>query len=546
MAKTESTAVNQLINLVATATPLPPDPSEDLMFSAPKRKHARMSATVPGVVDVAPLPRSRAPHGTDLGVLASPQGAAVRVTSAPASRGATIPPIPAHRPSAPSIPPPLPAEARATRPSAPSVPQPMPMLPPMMRPSSQRTATNMSPAPATAPAPTPATTPATAMAPTATARASAPSIAALAAAAAAPYMHAAHDMTSNQAWFDHSEIVGPELDVEVEQDIGTDQLGKSTSWTALTGKLVVPMIALVILGVFIGGFIAFDGDGGKGLPTASATPSLPVEAAAVAPVKSEVGAPAAAAITPPNLAAATVPAVVQPETEPSTRASRPAQHGHEIPAGDATQWVARAQPANLVDVRIDSQPSGATVTLVDGGKHSFLGTTPVSASVDPSRQYELVFTHGRKPAHREHLDASTTKRIAVVLGRSTSQALNSPVTKLAQSKPATAPAIKVAPTPDPPNAVKVTKAVKSAPAVVDPFETTPVGEGVLMISSKPPCEISIDGSPTGLMTPQRAIKLPAGKHKITLINTAEKIKKTVTVQINADQPTKVIQDLMSQ
>jgi hypothetical protein len=65
-----------------------------------------------------------------------------------------------------------------------------------------------------------------------------------------------------------------------------------------------------------------------------------------------------------------------------------------------------------------------------------------------------------------------------------------------------------------------------------------------MISSKPPCEIYVDGAPTGLTTPQRAIKLSAGKHKITLVNAAEKIKKTIAVEIVADQPTKVIQDLM--
>jgi hypothetical protein len=70
------------------------------------------------------------------------------------------------------------------------------------------------------------------------------------------------------------------------------------------------------------------------------------------------------------------------------------------------------------------------------------------------------------------------------------------------------------------------------------------GDGVLMISSKPPCEIHIDGKATGLSTPQRAMKLPAGKHTITLVNAAERIKKTIAVSISPDAPTKVIQDLM--
>ena len=66
MAKTESTAVNQLIELTQTATPLKPDPTDDLMFRAPdKKKAARMTSTIPSMkADVPPLPRMRAPQGT--------------------------------------------------------------------------------------------------------------------------------------------------------------------------------------------------------------------------------------------------------------------------------------------------------------------------------------------------------------------------------------------------------------------------------------------------------------------------------------------------
>ena len=89
-------------------------------------------------------------------------------------------------------------------------------------------------------------------------------------------------------------------------------------------------------------------------------------------------------------------------------------------------------------------------------------------------------------------------------------------------------------------------AVKAEAAVVTTELPVAKAEpGVLMISSKPPCEILIDGKPTGLMTPQRALPLSAGAHKVTLINTTEKIKKTLSIQITADQPTKVIQDLMN-
>jgi hypothetical protein len=84
---------------------------------------------------------------------------------------------------------------------------------------------------------------------------------------------------------------------------------------------------------------------------------------------------------------------------------------------------------------------------------------------------------------------------------------------------------------------------ETAPAPAPKAEKAVGGTGVLMISSKPPCEIHVDGKATGLMTPQRALSLSAGKHKITLVNPAQKIKKSFAVQITANESTKVIQDL---
>jgi hypothetical protein len=167
----------------------------------------------------------------------------------------------------------------------------------------------------------------------------------------------------------------------------------------------------------------------------------------------------------------------------------------------------------LVDVRIDSTPSGATVTLVDRGKSQFVGTTPVSAAVDPSRQYDLVLTYESRPPHRVHLDPRTTRRVAVAIDR------RSP------ARPVDSPSRR---SPD-----RTARSERSEP-----------GDGTLMISSKPPCEIVIDGKPTGLMTPQRAITLAAGTHKVTLINREQELRKTISVQITASATEKVIEDLM--
>jgi hypothetical protein len=65
-----------------------------------------------------------------------------------------------------------------------------------------------------------------------------------------------------------------------------------------------------------------------------------------------------------------------------------------------------------------------------------------------------------------------------------------------------------------------------------------------MISAKPPCEILIDAEPTGLTTPQRAIPLRAGRHRITLVNREQDLEKTLAIQVAAGETAKVIEDLI--
>lgn len=69
------------------------------------------------------------------------------------------------------------------------------------------------------------------------------------------------------------------------------------------------------------------------------------------------------------------------------------------------------------------------------------------------------------------------------------------------------------------------------------------GHGSLMIGARPPCRIYVDGKDTGKTTPQRALKLKAGKHKITLVNKEHGIKTTGTVVIEAGKTTKIVRDM---
>jgi hypothetical protein len=351
-----------------------------------------------------------------------------------------------------------------------------------------------------------------------------------------------------------------------EHMVGTLQLKKPSELRAVIGKLLVPSALLIVAGAVIGVLVAVgqgppapDPVADMAAPPTAAEPTVPeptapepnapkpnapeptapepnahepsapsspepaeaLESTAVAPA---AAAPAAAApATAAPVAAAPAPAA------PVAAAPAPAAPTLAAPASAAPAPAAPIVPAAeqalpaLVDVRIDSTPSGATVTLVDRGKSQFVGMTPVNAAVDPSREYELVVSHDNRLPQRVHLDAKTTRRVAVALERRprVERAERSERAERAEG------------------AGRVERAERT-----ERTERAQAGEGTLMISSKPPCEIVIDGKPTGLVTPQRSIPLSAGSHKVTLINREQDVRKTITVQITADGTEKVIEDLM--
>ncbi len=76
-----------------------------------------------------------------------------------------------------------------------------------------------------------------------------------------------------------------------------------------------------------------------------------------------------------------------------------------------------------------------------------------------------------------------------------------------------------------------------------PAASSASGKGTLMLGSKPPCDIIIDGKLTGLKTPQRAMELAAGTHRVTLVNADLGVEKKFKVKIAPGKTTKAIQDL---
>jgi len=372
-----------------------------------------------------------------------------------------------------------------------------------------------------------------------------------------------------------------------ERFVGTLKL-RHSDLRITVGKLALTMVLLMGAGIFIGSYVVFSGEAVKpsnrsvaanvAAPRSAQPELVPAAAAsAAAPEAAPAANPAATIVepadpTPARPASEPVPvAKVEPapaaniEPSPTEKKPEPAPTGKPAVAGKSEPAVAgKAEPTPaatpsfagnparqpggepaapvdtakapmLVDVRIDSTPSGATVTLVDRGKSQFVGKTPVNATLDTSREYDLVFTFPNKATQQKHLNASTTRRVVVTLPEQ------------ANTPPAPVSAPVSAPVGAPRHVEKggVEKAPASPAKKPGKSAAEPaLGEGTLMVSSKPPCQIVIDGKPTGLTTPQRSITLSAGNHKVTLINSEKDIKKTVSVQITANSTEKVIEDLM--
>ncbi len=201
---------------------------------------------------------------------------------------------------------------------------------------------------------------------------------------------------------------------------------------------------------------------------------------------------------------------------------------------------APAAPAapKLVEVRLDSTPPGATATLLSNGISTPLGSTPVEASIDPAKSYDVVFAFAGQPSKVEHLDPSATQHVEVAFDAATP-----------------APTVAAAPTKtsrhhghQAPHAARVAvaapthhaTAAKPAAAAAEPATPDPgVGNGTLAIVTSAPCAILIDDKNTGLTTPQRAIPLAAGHHNIRLISATLHINKLVSVDISAHHTTRI-------
>ena len=187
----------------------------------------------------------------------------------------------------------------------------------------------------------------------------------------------------------------------------------------------------------------------------------------------------------------------------------------------------------------ESTPPGAKVTLNVGGQQIAVGETPTKYKLDPKQRYEVVFEKGgyvsvSKPVQ---ISGQPEEKVTALLEPARVSAVDkkkNPVDRIKKD-------VKKDVTP-PPDGDKKKDVTPPPDGDKKKDPPAPKGEGVLSVGSKPPCDIYIDGKSTGLKTPQREIKLSAGRHKVTLMNNEFGIKESFSVEVKAGEVTKQVKD----
>jgi hypothetical protein len=237
-----------------------------------------------------------------------------------------------------------------------------------------------------------------------------------------------------------------------------------------------------------------------------------------------------------------------------------------VELGKAPKVEIALQPIPGISGVFESTPPGATVSLIVDNKRQAIGPSPAKAPLDPRSSYQVLFEKPGYVSVNRPLSFSGALEEHVVVN----------LEKVAEDPPP-APPPSPAPPPrtappsrPPPPAERPHRVSRPAPDRPPPDRTSEPGpvtepapsgsgpddapearatpdaktrpQGVLVLGSKPPCDITIDGIATNLHTPQKEIKLAVGKHRVTLTNSEFGINETFTVDIKADVPEKLIKD----
>ena len=226
--------------------------------------------------------------------------------------------------------------------------------------------------------------------------------------------------------------------------------------------------------------------------------------------------------------------------------------------GQAPKLEVKLSPMEIVG-KFESNPPGAMITLIVDGTRTSLGQAPAHAKLDPTKSYAVLFERPGSIAVNRPVVLHGTPEELVTVTLEPAGVAGVPAANPAHPGvgPVTAPSdvdhTKPGVTnPRTPAVVKTEPKTPAEPPVAPSENTQPekpavaAADGTLALGSKPPCEIYVDGRDLGMKTPQREIKLSAGKHKITLMNNEFNIKENFSVDIKSGESTRAVKDFSSQ
>ncbi len=196
--------------------------------------------------------------------------------------------------------------------------------------------------------------------------------------------------------------------------------------------------------------------------------------------------------------------------------------------------ISIAKPA-LVAVRIESTPAGASATLLDRdtGNSMPIGTTPLEASLDPAKSYDVRFELDGRATQTEHLAIAANDanpRLAIAFAEPAPAP--APPTKkhhrhhdtgkkVAAKRVATA------------SRTKAPSGGEAALASLGPAKDKKSdAPGAIAVSASVPCAILLDGVNTGMTTPAK-LTVAAGHHSVRLIAATQHINKQFGVDVTA-------------
>jgi hypothetical protein len=211
----------------------------------------------------------------------------------------------------------------------------------------------------------------------------------------------------------------------------------------------------------------------------------------------------------------------------------------------APKVVINLEGAEFLGV-FEADPAGTQVTLLADGKRISLGTAPATAKLVTNKAYQVLFEKtGYVAVNLPVAIVHPRSVVAVTLERTGN--VGAAVQPRNNVRRPDKPAVPTEPSgsgPDTSQPDAVSKPILPPPPGPAPGPAIKVDgqSGLIGIMSKPPCDIFIDGTAINRKTPVRDLKLPVGKHKITLVNNEFSIRDSFMIDVKSEANPKVLKD----